>query len=298
MHSSIYGYLTVFHTIVAEGSIAGAARKLQMASPSISQSLKLLEQHVGLPLFNRTTRKMELTEAGYRLAESTREALQSLAVAVETVQDLSNIPKGVVRITVPHVAYWLLIEPRLGEFAKRFPDIQLEISINDGIVDILKDGFDLGIRFGDKIEENMVAKKLTAPLRLGIYASKAYQAKFGLPKKIEELQQHRLIGFRFTTSNRIFPLTLVNKGEDISVNMTMPMVANSLLVVKSAIEQGVGIGHHFEPLMTKNSDKSEFIPVLEKHWKTFGTLYLYYMQHSQKAGRIRAVIEFFTEVNI
>ncbi|WP_443091647.1 LysR family transcriptional regulator [Basfia succiniciproducens] len=295
MHSSIYGYLTVFHTIAAEGSIAGAARKLQMASPSISQSLKLLEQHIGLPLFNRTTRKMELTEAGHHLLASTQDAIAQLSVAVESVQDLSGVPKGVVRMTVPHVGYWLIIEPHLAEFCDRYPDIQLEISINDGTVDILKEGFDLGIRFGDKVDEQMVAKKLTAPFRLGLYASSAYQQQFGLPKKIAELKNHRLVGFRFATSNRIFPLSLNDKGEEVSIEMPTPIVANSLIVAKDVIKNGIALGRFFEPLMSKQADRAAFIPVLEKHWKTFGALYLYYMQHSQKAGRVRAVIEFFTE---
>ncbi|WGE50947.1 LysR family transcriptional regulator [Actinobacillus equuli subsp. haemolyticus] len=294
MNSSIYNALTIFHTIVAEGSIAGAARRLQMASPSVSQSLKLLENHIGLPLLNRTTRKMELTEAGHRLIDSTQNALQSLSTAVETVQDLSEKPKGLVRMTVPHIAYWLLIEPRLGEFAEQFPDIQLEISINDGTVDILKQGFDLGFRFGNQVEEQMVAKKLTEPFRLGIYASKTYQQKYGLPNTINALQQHKLIGFRFATSNRIMPLTLQDKGENLRIEMPMPIIVNSLVVAKSAILQGVGIGRFFEPLMAIQPDKQKFIPVLEKHWQSFGALYLYFMQHSQKVGRIKAVIEFFT----
>ncbi|WP_341536360.1 LysR family transcriptional regulator [Actinobacillus arthritidis] len=283
MNSSIYNALTIFHTIVAEGSISGAARRLQMTSPSVSQSLKLLEKHIGLPLLNRTTRRMELTEAGHRLIDSTQNALQSLSTAVETVQDLSEKPKGLVRMTVPHIAYWLLIEPRLGEFAEQFPDIQLEISINDGTVDILKQGFDLGFRFGNQVEEQMVAKKLTEPFRLGIYASKTYQQKYGLPKTINGLQQHKLIGFRFATSNCVMPLTLQDKGENLRIEMPMPMIVNSLVVAKSAILQGVGIGRFFEPLMAIQPDRQEFIPVLEKHWQTFGALYLYFMQAQPKS---------------
>lgn len=295
MNSSTYNALQIFHAIVAEGSIAGAARRLEMASPSVSQALKLLENHIGLPLFHRTTRKMELTEAGSRLIETTQEALQTLNGAVEAVQDLGGKPKGSVRMTVPHVAYWLLIEPHLGEFAERFPDIQLEISINDGTVDILQEGFDFGIRFGGQVAENMVAKKLTEPFRLGIYATEAYRRRYGLPKNIDDLKSHRLTGFRFTASNRLFPLSLQKKGETVSVDMPVPIIVNSLIAAKSVIKQGIAIGRFFEPLMAVQPDRTDFLPVLEKHWQTFGALYLYYPQHSQKAGRIRATVAFFEE---
>lgn len=295
MNSSTYNALQIFHAIATEGSIAGAARRLQMGSPSVSQSLKLLENHIGLPLFHRTTRKMELTEAGQRLIETTKDALQTLNGAVEAVRDLGGNPKGSVRMTVPHVAYWLLIEPHLGEFAERFPDIQLEISINDGTVDILQEGFDLGIRFGSQVAENMVAKKLTKPFRLGLYATERYRKRYGLPKNIGGLKSHRLTGFRFTTSNRLFPLSLVQKGENVSVEMPVPMIVNSLIAAKSVIKQGIAIGRFFEPLMAVQPDRADFLPVLEKHWQTFGALYLYYPQHSQKAARVRATVGFLEE---
>ncbi len=295
MNSSTYNALQIFHAIVAEGSIAAAARRLQMGSPSVSQALKLLENQLGLPLFNRTTRKMELTEAGSHLMAETQAALQTLASAVESVQDLGKTPKGNVRLTVPLVAFELLISPRLGEFYERFPDIQLEISVNDGTVDILQEGFDLGIRFGDKVAENMVAKRLTEPFRLGLYASEIYRKKYGLPKRLDELKMHRLAGFRFATSNRLFPLSLQQKGENVSIEMPTPIVVNSLLATKAVIKQGVAIGRFFEPLMAIQPDRSDFLLVLEKHWQTFGSLHLYYPQHSQKAGRVRAVIAFLQE---
>ena len=295
MHSSVYGYLTIFHAIVAEGSIAGAARKLEMAPPSVSQALKLLERHIGLPLFNRTTRKMELTEAGQRLFDSTKTALQQLDFAFESVHDLTGIPTETVRMTIPHIAYWLIIRPHLGEFVNRFPGIQLEISINDGTVDILKEGFDLGIRFGDKIEENVVAKKLPDPFRVGLFASKDYTRRHGLPKRIEELfatQIHRLSLYYLKP-----PVSADFKPKRAGYYIDMPyaLITNNLEVVMDGIRQGIGIGRVFEPIQRLQPDSDDFVPVLEKHWKRFPPLNLFYMQHSRKAARVRAVIDFLTE---
>ena len=295
MNSSIYGYLTVFHAIVREGSIARAARKLEIAPPSVSQALKLLEQHIGLPLFNRTTRKIELTEAGQRLYENTHAAMQTLEFAVEEVQDLGNIPSGLVRITVARFAYLSIIQPHLGEFCERYPDIQLEISINDGTVDILKEGFDLGIRYGDRVEENMVARQLLPPVTQGLFASRSYLARYGEPKKPTDLQQHKLIGWRFTTSNRLSPLTVQDKGQEIQVEMPMPLIVNNIDTANDAVRQGVGIGRVFLPVLEKQADKADFIPVMEKYWISYPPVYLYYLQNSQKAGRVRALIEFLIE---
>ena len=295
MNSSVYGYLTIFHAIVAKGSIAGAARKLEIASPSVSQALKLLEQHIGLPLFNRTTRRIELTDAGKRLFEHTQTAMQSLSIAVESVQDLSETPTGLVRITVPRVAYFLILKPHFAEFCQRFPHIQLEISVFDGTINILKEGFDLGIRFGHSVEENMVVRKLFDSMRLGLYASKDYFERFGKPKKISDLPNHRLVAFRFMTSNRIFPLALQESGQQISVEMPSPLIVNNMEVVMDAVRNGVAIGRIFEPLCKIQPDSDRFHPVLEKHWQSFPPMYLYFLQHSQKAKRIRVLIEFLQE---
>ncbi|MDH2999366.1 LysR family transcriptional regulator [Chelonobacter oris] len=295
MNSSIFGYLTVFHTIVTEGSIAAAARKLEIASPSVSNSLKLLEQHIGLPLFTRTTRKIELTEAGIQLYQHSKPAMQELTLALESVHDLADIPSGSVRITVPRIAYLLILKPHFAEFCRRYPDIQLEISVYDGTVDIIKQGFDLGIRFGSSIEENMVARKLLAPFKGGLYVSKEYAKQFGVPTSISELKQHNLIGFRFMTANRLFPLTLNENGHDVTLEMPSALIANSLEVVIDAVRQGLGIGRVFEPILKLEADAADFIPVLPSHWKTYPPLSLYYVQHSQKAKRIRTLIEFLSE---
>ncbi|MGR6981638.1 LysR family transcriptional regulator [Testudinibacter sp. P27/CKL/0425] len=295
INGSVYGYLTIFHAIVEEGSIAAAARKLEIASPSVSHALKLLEQHIGLPLFNRTTRKIELTEAGARLYESAKPAMQELAFALESVHDLAQVPSGCVRITVPRIAYLLILKPHFAEFCRRYPEIQLEISVYDGTVDILKQGFDLGIRFGNAIEENMVARKLLAPFKAGLYASAHYVEQFGVPTSLEALAKHRLIGFRFMTANRLFPLTLNDNGQDVNIEMPTPIIANSLEVVLDAVPQGLGIGRIFEPILQREHDAADFIPLLPDYWKTYPPLSLYYLQNSQKAKRVQVLIDFLIE---
>ena len=131
MNGSTYNQLRVFHAIAQEGSVSGAARSLEMAPPSVSQSLKNLEQELGLPLFTRTTRKVELTEAGQMLFQRTFQSAKALDLAIETVADLSREPRGKVRITLPRFVYQQVLAPIYVEFCQRYPEIELEISIFD-----------------------------------------------------------------------------------------------------------------------------------------------------------------------
>ncbi|WP_409500553.1 LysR family transcriptional regulator [Mannheimia glucosida] len=295
MNSSIYGYLIVFHAIAEQGGIAAASRKLETAPPSVSKSLKLLEQHIGLPLFHRTTRKMELTEAGQRLLDSTKQLVQSLEYAVESVQDLGEVPTGTVRITLSRFAYQLILKPHFAEFCRLYPHIQLEISLYDGTVDILQQGFDLGIRFGDKVEPNMVARKLLAPFAEGLYLSPDYAAQYGIPHTPQELPNHCLIGYRFITANRILPLILQQNGQDLTVEMESRLIANDIDVMADGVRAGLGIGRIFTPIHCLLPDSERFIPVLQEYWKHYPPVYLYYPQHSQKAKRIQVLIDFLSQ---
>ena len=298
MNGSIYSYLIVFHSIVREGSLAAAARKLEIASPAVSKSLKLLEQHIGLPLFNRTTRHLELTDAGRHLFNSTHDPVKALTVAIESVQDLKNEPSGVVRITVARYAYLSVLQPCIGEFYKRYPRIQLEITINDGTINILKEGYDLGIRFGNKIEEHVVARQISPKQTQGLFVSNQYRQQYGLPQGLEELKQHKLIGYRFSTANTLSPLLMQKEGKEITVEMPISFVTNDIEVAMDAIRQGMGIGRVFLTNLEKQPDQADFIPVLKKYWSEFPPVYLYYLQNSQKSQRVRAFIDFLLEQNV
>lgn len=292
MDSALYGQLTVFHAIALENSISGAARRLGIGVPGVSKSLKALEARMGVPLFHRTTRRLEITEAGRMLLTRSSDALQSLSYAVESVQDLGQTPRGVVRITVARFAYLCVLKPLLGRFCQAYPEIRLEISLFDGTVDIFEQGFDLGIRFGDRVEEGMVARRLMAPFREGLYVSQDYARRHGIPSAPADLPRHKLIGYRFITANRILPLILDKAGEDLMVDMPSSIVTNDIEVIADAVRQGLGIGRLFEPVHAQLPDRDGFVPVLEPFWRTYSAVYLYFPQNSQRAKRIRALIDF------
>ena len=293
MDNATYGQLAVFHAIAREKSISAAARKLGVTVPSVSKSLRLLEQTTGMPLFARTTRKISLTEAGRALLSKTATAMSELDLALEDVVDLGRIPSGSVRLTLSRFAYQLIVRARLAEFYQACPQIQLELSINDGTVNLVDENFDLGIRFGNTLNEGMVAREIYPPFKLGLYASAGYLAAVGTPKTPEALSAHRLITYRFTTSNRLSPLVLNNGGVSLAVDMPHTMICNDIDAVCDAVLAGIGIGRIFEPLQQNMPDGDKLIPVLKKYWQPFPAVYLYYQQNSQRAKRVQAVIDFF-----
>ena len=171
----------------------------------MSQALKTLEKNIGQTLFFRSTRSMELTEPGQQLFDQTFNLSRQLSLALDNVQALGKTPSGKVSITVPHFVMERYLKPLYGQFCRLYPDIQLDIKVSDATLDIVKEGIDFGIRFGDRVEQGMVAKKLTGSLREALFASPAYAEQFGLPQTIEALKHHKQIQYRFISSNRFPP---------------------------------------------------------------------------------------------
>lgn len=292
MNNAIYNQIRIFQSIAREGSISAAARKHEITPPSVSHALKLLEQHIGHPLFVRTTRRIELTDIGQQLLERTAVAMDSLEQSLQSIRDQNQEPSGLVRITLSRFAYLLILKPVMAAFCQQYPGIQLEISVYDGTVNIIDDRFDLGIRFGDILDGGVVARPLMKPFREGLYASSAYLAEYGTPEAPADLYQHKLIGYRFITNNRILPLILDDHGEQLTVEMPGQLISNDIEVMADGIRNGLGIGRLFEPIHRLQPDREKLIPVMERYWKTYPPVYVYYPKSAGKTKRVKTLIDF------
>jgi len=295
MNNVIYNQIRIFQSIAREGSISAAARKLEITPPSVSKALKLLEQHIGHPLFVRTTRRIELTDAGRQLLEQTLSAVESLENSLENIRGQQQAPSGLVRITLSRFAYLLILKPVMAAFCQRYPGIRLEVSVYDGTVHLVNERVDMGIRFGDILEGGVVARQLMKPFREGLYASAAYLKAFGTPTTPADLPQHQLIGYRFITAHRLLPLMLEHNGEQLTVDMPGQLISNDIDVMADGIRSGLGIGRLFEPVLQLQPDKERFLPVMEAFWKTCPPVYLYYAKSAGKTKRVKALIDFLLE---
>lgn len=290
-----YHQLTIFQAIVREGSIRAAARQLEMTPPSVSHALKLLETELGLPLFTRSTRRIELTEAGTQLYENTYRAVNELDYALESVRNLNNHPSGTVSITLPRLAYQHILRPIFAEFCQRYPDVRLEFSVSDESVNIIEKGFDLGIRFGDRIEEGMVAKPLTKTFKDAFFATEEYLAEHGMPQNAAQLQQHKLVSYRYIASNQLAPIYIKQNGQPVLIEMQPALIVNDTDAIVDAALEGVGLGRMVYPVVEAHFTSGRLIPILPELWPDIPGLHLYFVQHSQKALRVRVFIDFLME---
>lgn len=295
MNSTEYGQLLIFQTIAREGSISACARALEISVPAVSKSLQQLEKRLGVLLFQRSTRKIQLTETGVQLLTQTSEAVETLAAAFEKAKNIAQTPIGTVRITVSQVAFSLIIQPVYAEFCQCYPHILLDISINNATVNLIDERFDLGIRFGNRVEDGMVACKLTGEIREGLFISPQYTQRHGTPKTVAELAHHQLIGYRFITANRFHPMMLMVDGQLQLIKMPLSLIINDSEMAIDAIRQGLGIGRIFEPQYERLQNKTDLLPILKSNWQTFQPLYLYYPPKSQNAKRVQVLIEFLHE---
>lgn len=191
-----FSALPIFVSVVECGSFSAAGQKLGLSKSAISKRITQLEQHLGIQLLQRTTRSLSLTDAGARYFEYIRPAVQLTQEGLDAISELQQTPKGNLRISVPMVFGRLYIAPLIAEFLKRYPDIQLQMQMDDKTTDLIAGGFDLAIRIGELPDSSLIARKIVPCLSV-ICASPAYLAQHGLPMVPSELTQHNCLFYSY-----------------------------------------------------------------------------------------------------
>ena len=163
------------------------------------------------------------------------------------------------------------------------------------VVNILDEGFDVGIRFGHRIQDGMVARPLTSPMKEALFASEDYLAKYGLPKTLSDVSEHKFIQYRFIGSNQIAPLLLNDNGQQHTVRGKTALIVNDTDAMIDAAIKGLGIGRIVTPMIENQFTEGQLSPLLERYWDEYPGLYIYFMQNSQKARRVRVLIDFLLD---
>ncbi|MGO7426580.1 LysR family transcriptional regulator, partial [Rhizobium ruizarguesonis] len=185
-----------FLSVARHRSFRRAAGELGVTPSAISQAVRALEERVGAVLFIRTTRSVGLTEAGERFLTRAKPALEELVAASAVARELGQRPAGLLRLTVPPAVVPILLEPLIASFCQAFPEVEVEVSANEELVDIAAEGFDAGIRLGQFIAADMVAVRLTPSFPLVVVGSPEYLRRRGRPERIDDLRQHACIRMR------------------------------------------------------------------------------------------------------
>ena len=289
--------LEVFLAIAECGSLRAAAAALGVQPPAISHQLKAFEERIGVSLFARTTRSVRLTDAGRALQRRAKPAVSELNEALEEARGVGGARKGTIRTTLPHWAYQLVIAPKLAAFQRQYPEIELELSLNDGFVDIVAEGFHAGVRLGDRIDDDMIAVRLTPPLKGAYFAAPSYFARHGRPQQPRALLQHNCIRYRFIGSQRIAEWRFRGKQGSYSVNVKGNLIFNSFQSIVQAALDGLGIGWSLRAGVAQELASGRLESILDRHVIERPGLFLYFPRENARLEILRLSIAFMRQAH-
>ncbi|AOE61189.1 LysR family transcriptional regulator [Pseudomonas corrugata] len=295
--TDIQDLLSFVAVVNAKGFREGARLSGKSAS-SLSDAVRRMESRLGVRLLNRTTRSVVPTEAGARLMERIVPALGEVESALDVVNEFRDRPSGTLRLNVPVSAATLVLPSIITPFLRSYPDIRLEIVTEESFVDMLAAGCDAGIRYDDRLEQDMIAIPIGPRLqRFATAASPAYLQARGCPEHPRDLLQHACLRGKFPSG--AMPLWEYERdGETISVDPSGPLVfrvAGAVdLAIKAALD-GLGVIHLFEDWLKPYLDSGALVPVLEPWWQAFSGPYLYYPGRRYLPSPLRAFVDFINE---
>lgn len=287
--------MTAFVTVANKRSFTAAGVELGVTGSAVSQTVRQLEERLGVRLLHRTTRSVGLTEAGERLYASLKPAFAQMRAAVESLNELRERPAGTLRLTVPRGVSGLLHEPLLAEFLALYPEIRFDISFDDGLTDIVAQGFDAGIRLGETLEKDMIAVEAFGPERLAVVGSPAYFARHRKPKHPRDLHAHDCIGYRYVTSGACYRWEFDEDGKEFEIEIDGRVTCNdAAFMVKLALD-GVGLAMVSEDYVRPFLKAGQLVPVLEAFCSPFPGFHVYYSSRTQTPLKLRVFLDFLLE---
>jgi DNA-binding transcriptional LysR family regulator len=271
-------------------SFRKAAADLGVTPSAMSQAIRSLEARVGAALFIRTTRSVGLTEAGERFLLRAKPAFEELVAASAAARDLGQRPTGLLRLSVPRAVVPILLEPVIASFCRAYPEVEVEIAASEELIDIAKEGFDAGIRFGQLIAADMVAVRLSPPFRMLIVGSPAYLARAGRPARPDDLRSHACLRFR-RSSGALALWQLNDNSRSLEVAVKGPLIAHDFATMMAAALDDMGLAQLPEPMVRKHLSAGRLVSVLEGFVPTAPGMFLYHPGKRQVLPKLRAFID-------
>jgi DNA-binding transcriptional LysR family regulator len=296
MDRTLLPHLSIVLAVHRRGGFAAAAAELGMSASAVSHAVRTVEDHLGQPLFARTTRSVRLTEAGAGFIDMLGPAMGDIAEAVDRFGEAIGRVGGVLRINAPHVALPLAITPMVAEMSRRHPELVIEVASDDGLADIVAGGYDAGVRLGHTVAQDMVAVRLTPPFQAIMVATPRYLAAAGEPRNIAALAQHNCIGFRFVSSGGVYAWDLRDKGADVAVQVKGTVRVTNALYARELALADVGIAYIFEPLVRAELREGRLRQLLPRSAFDEPGLFLYFPRRAAQAPKLRAFVDLAREM--
>ena len=253
--------------------------------------MKNLETRLNLRLLNRTTRNVSLTEAGQQLFEQLFPLYQAINQEVDALNDFLNTPSGLIRINASAVAAEAVLYPKLKPILNQYPKIRLEIVVDDRWADIVKEGFDMGVRLGNEVAKEMIAVPISAPFKMALVASSDYLAQYGSPKNIDDLQQHRLIGIKISAEHGTeMQWEFKYKKELITFTPKSQFSINNHLRLQ-AVSDGLGIAWIAHMSVADALNSGQLVELLPEYAMTYDPFYLYYPSRRGHSNVFKLIVD-------
>ncbi|AGC43173.1 LysR family transcriptional regulator [Myxococcus stipitatus DSM 14675] len=298
MNPALLPSLAWFAHVASHRSFTKAAAQMGVSRAALSQNLKALEKQLGVRLLNRTTRDMSLTEDGQHLFDALLPSLGTIESAVRGLGEAAGMPSGLLKVNTARMAARYLIEPHLGEFLARYPNLSLELVMDDGLSNIIASGCDAGIRLGQSLAEHMVAVPVSPMLSMAVVGAPSYFARRRAPKTPADLVHHNCINYRHAGSGALHDWEFTApgpNGQDFSVATKGNHITNDDDSMLRAALQGVGLIQHIDQAVQRHLDDGSLVRVLQPWCPPFPGFYLYVPSRKQLPKKVQALMGFLVD---
>jgi DNA-binding transcriptional LysR family regulator len=297
MRGNDFAEMNAFVAVAEQASFTKAAVVLEVSVTTVSQSIRALEDRLGVRLLNRTTRSVALTEAGERLLDRIRPLLAGFDEALESVNEFRDTPAGRLRITVAPPVSRKVLAPLLAGFLDQFPEIALEVSVDGAMTDIVASRFDAGIRVGNKVDRDMIAVRIMDGMQFTAVASPDYLARHSTPTTAQDLMSHNCIRLRFA-GGLLQPWRFTERGKIIEIDVEGSVVVNDGDLAMRAALDGVGVHYALAECVAPHVAEGRLVTLLEDYTPPSSEpFFLYYPSRRQNPAALQAFIDYL-RVNV
>ena len=283
--------LSAFVAVAQAHSFTKAAARLGISPSALSHAMRGLEERLGVRLLARTTRSVAPTEAGERLLTVVLPHLQGIESELSALNLLRDIPAGTIRLTASEHAAYTVIYPVLARLAADYPEIKIEVNVDNMLADLVAGRFDAGIRLGEHVERDMVAVQIAPDMRMAIVGTPAYFERHPRPETPQDLTQHECIGIRLPTHGGLLPWEFDKDGRSVTVRVEGQLIFNTMSLGLRAVLDGLGLGYCLDDMAAEAIADGRLIRVLEDWCEPFPGYHIYYPSRRQLSPALRLLID-------
>lgn len=283
--------LISFMVVARERSFTRAAAQLGVSQSALSHAMRNLESRLDVRLLTRTTRNVAPTEAGERLYQSLSPHLQEIEQEISALRDSRERPAGNIRLTAAEHSMNTVLWPRIKPFMQQYPDINIEVIVDNALTDIVDERFDAGVRLGEQVARDMIAVRIGPDMRMAVVGSPDYFARHGTPQTPHDLQHHRCINMRLPTRGGLYAWEFEQHGEPLRVRVEGQLTLNSLPQRLEAAEAGLGLAYVPEDTIADGVAAGRLQHVLADWCVPFPGYYLYYPSRRQHTTAFALLVD-------